>query len=107
MADLKAPPCSTVGIDEATIMNESSAQTTESAVCEDAAAESNCTNQNIGTTDAIKSSFLTPFKNALLWPKTPKSSLPKRNLKRLTPTVAIAADFIKHQHHIEDEKKSN
>lgn len=48
------------------------------------------------TPNIENSGFPTPFKNALIWPETPKSSVPKRNLKKVIPTVAIASDYVEH-----------
>lgn len=72
---------------------------------EDDVAKSTCTPKKNETDDSRKADFPTPFKNALLWPETPKTSQPRNNVKRVIPTVAIAEDFIEHQRRMDEMKK--
>lgn len=56
--------------------------------------EVECTPQN----------FATPFKRAFYFPKSPKKAT-TRQTKKLTPTVAVADEFIEYQRRVEKEKK--
>lgn len=47
----------------------------------------------------------TPFKNAFFFPKTENNPKNKKVTKKVTPTVATAAEFIEHQRRIEKEKE--
>lgn len=51
-----------------------------------------------------KPNFPTPFKTAFYFPKSPKKTT-TRQTKKLTPTVAVADEFIEYQRRIEKEKK--
>lgn len=46
----------------------------------------------------------TPFKNALFWPDIPTSSAKKNVKKRITPSVAIADQFVEYQKRAQKEK---
>ncbi|XP_053615028.2 uncharacterized protein LOC128677887 [Plodia interpunctella] len=56
------------------------------------------------TTSNTKVIFPTPFKTAFYFPKSTKKTL-TRKTKKLTPTVAVADEFIEYQRRVEKEKK--
>jgi hypothetical protein len=56
------------------------------------------------STSDKKLNFPTPFKTAFYFPKSPKKTSTKQT-KKLTPTVAVANEFIEYQRRVEIEKR--
>lgn len=102
----KSRPVSTLTTETGTEI-DLSVRNTENGirVCEEIVNGPLSTPEKVPAIDATKSGFPTPFKNALLWPETPQTTQPKRNLKRITPTVAIASEFMEYQRRLEQAKK--